>query len=113
MNDSVVTLGCRLNLAESESIREMIAGAAERTVVVNSCAVTAEAVRQSRRAVRRLRAANPDARLLGPGCGAVDSSAVVSPRSVYWVKRWAGPRGPIPEGNPGYRPGRSWALFPR
>ena len=70
MNDSVVTLGCRLNLAESESIRAMIAGATERTVVVNSCAVTAEAVRQSRRAVRRLRAANPDARLLVTGCAA-------------------------------------------
>jgi threonylcarbamoyladenosine tRNA methylthiotransferase MtaB len=70
VNDSVVTLGCRLNLAESESIRAMIAGAAERTVVVNSCAVTAEAVRQSRRAVRRLRAANPDARLLVTGCAA-------------------------------------------
>jgi threonylcarbamoyladenosine tRNA methylthiotransferase MtaB len=70
VNDSVVTLGCRLNLAESESIRAMIAGATERTVVVNSCAVTAEAVRQSRRAVRRLRAANPDARLLVTGCAA-------------------------------------------
>ncbi|GEO01362.1 tRNA (N(6)-L-threonylcarbamoyladenosine(37)-C(2))-methylthiotransferase MtaB [Novosphingobium sediminis] len=70
MSDSVVTLGCRLNLAESEAIRSLIDGAAQRTVVVNSCAVTAEAVRQSRRAVRRLRAANPDARLLVTGCAA-------------------------------------------
>lgn len=70
VTDSVVTLGCRLNLAESEAIRSLIGGAAQRTVVVNSCAVTAEAVRQSRRAVRRLRAAHPDARLLVTGCAA-------------------------------------------
>ncbi|WP_421854635.1 MiaB/RimO family radical SAM methylthiotransferase [Novosphingobium sp.] len=70
MTDGVVTLGCRLNLAESETIRSLIAGAERRTVVVNSCAVTAEAVRQSRRAVRRLRAAHPDARLLVTGCAA-------------------------------------------
>jgi len=68
--DDVVTLGCRLNLAESEAIRAMLAGAAGRTVVVNSCAVTAEAVRQSRRAVRRLRRAHPDARLVVTGCAA-------------------------------------------
>ncbi len=70
MSDGVVTLGCRLNLAESEAIRGLIAGAERPTVVVNSCAVTAEAVRQSRRAVRRLRAAHPDARLLVTGCAA-------------------------------------------
>ncbi|MBX9665253.1 MiaB/RimO family radical SAM methylthiotransferase [Novosphingobium sp.] len=70
MSEAVVTLGCRLNLAESEAIRAMVAEAPQRTVVVNSCAVTAEAVRQSRRAVRRLRAANPDARLLVTGCAA-------------------------------------------
>ena len=70
MSDTLVTLGCRLNLAESETIRALVASAPQRTVVVNSCAVTAEAVRQSRRAVRRLRAANPDARLLVTGCAA-------------------------------------------
>jgi len=70
MPDEVVTLGCRLNLAESEAIRAMLAGAPGRTVVVNSCAVTAEAVRQSRRAVRRLRRAHPDARLVVTGCAA-------------------------------------------
>lgn len=75
MNDSVVTLGCRLNLAESETIRSLIEGAAQPTVVVNSCAVTAEAVRQSRRAVRRLRLAHPDARLLVTGCAATIAPA--------------------------------------
>ena len=72
-SEAVVTLGCRLNLAESETIRGLIAGADRPTVVVNSCAVTAEAVRQSRRAVRRLRAAHPDARLLVTGCAATIS----------------------------------------
>ena len=66
----VVTLGCRLNLAESESIRAMLAESQTPTVVVNSCAVTAEAVRQSRRAVRRLRRSHPHARLVVTGCAA-------------------------------------------
>ncbi len=66
----VVTLGCRLNLAESEAIRAMVAQAPGQTVVVNTCAVTAEAVRQSRRAVRRLRRDHPDARLVVTGCAA-------------------------------------------
>ena len=68
--DQVITLGCRLNLAESEAIRAMLASAPGQTVVVNSCAVTAEAVRQSRRAVRRLRRDHPDARLVVTGCAA-------------------------------------------
>jgi threonylcarbamoyladenosine tRNA methylthiotransferase MtaB len=65
----VVTLGCRLNLAESERIRALLAG--ERNVVViNSCAVTSEAVRHTRQAIRRARRARPDARLLVTGCAA-------------------------------------------
>lgn len=69
MTAHVVSLGCRLNIAESETIRAMLHDAPA-TVVVNSCAVTAEAVRQSRRAVRRLRRENPDARLVVTGCAA-------------------------------------------
>ncbi len=65
----VVSLGCRLNLAESERLRAMLAGQGD-LVVVNSCAVTAEAVRQTRSAVRRARRARPDARLLVTGCAA-------------------------------------------
>ena len=68
--DTVITLGCRLNLAESEAIRAMLDASPGKTVVVNSCAVTAEAVRQSRRAVRRLRRDHPDARLVVTGCAA-------------------------------------------
>jgi len=65
----VHSLGCRLNLAESERLRGMLAGAGD-LVVVNSCAVTAEAVRQTRQAIRRARKARPDARLLVTGCAA-------------------------------------------
>jgi threonylcarbamoyladenosine tRNA methylthiotransferase MtaB len=65
----VVSLGCRLNLSESESLRGLLA-AADNLTVVNSCAVTAEAVRQTRQAIRRARKARPDARLLVTGCAA-------------------------------------------
>ena len=65
----VITLGCRLNLAESERIRAMLADE-DNLVVVNSCAVTSEAVRQTRQAIRRARRERPDARLLVTGCAA-------------------------------------------
>ena len=65
----VISLGCRLNLSESEGIRAMLADAPD-TVVINSCAVTSEAVRQTRKAIRRARRARPDARLLVTGCAA-------------------------------------------
>jgi len=65
----VISLGCRLNLAESESIRTLLAGEPN-VVVVNSCAVTAEAVRNTRQAIRRARRARPEARLLVTGCAA-------------------------------------------
>ncbi len=65
----MISLGCRLNLAESERLRAMFAG--ERNlVVVNSCAVTSEAVRQTRQAIRRARRERPDARLVVTGCAA-------------------------------------------
>jgi threonylcarbamoyladenosine tRNA methylthiotransferase MtaB len=63
----VISLGCRLNIAESESIRALLAGERD-IVVVNSCAVTLEAVRQTRQAIRKARRARPDARLLVTGC---------------------------------------------
>jgi threonylcarbamoyladenosine tRNA methylthiotransferase MtaB len=65
----VISLGCRLNIAESERIRALLAGESD-LVVVNSCAVTAEAVRHTRQAIRRARRARPDARLLVTGCAA-------------------------------------------
>lgn len=65
----VISLGCRLNLSESEAIRSLLAGEPD-IVVVNSCAVTAEAVRQTRQEIRRARRRRPDARLLVTGCAA-------------------------------------------
>ena len=65
----IITLGCRLNIAESEAIRDM-ACAQDGLVVVNSCAVTAEAVRQTRQAIRRARRERPDARIIVTGCAA-------------------------------------------
>lgn len=69
MSVEVISLGCRLNLSESEEMRGFLSGA-EGLLVVNSCAVTAEAVRQTRQTIRRARRANPDARLLVTGCAA-------------------------------------------
>jgi len=65
----IITLGCRLNYAESEAMRGL-AGAADDLVIVNSCAVTNEAVRQTRQAIRRARKARPDARIFVTGCAA-------------------------------------------
>ena len=65
----VVSLGCRLNLSESESLRAML-GDCDDLVVINSCAVTAEAMRQTRQAIRKARRRRPDARLLVTGCAA-------------------------------------------
>jgi threonylcarbamoyladenosine tRNA methylthiotransferase MtaB len=65
----VISLGCRMNLAEGERIRAMLSSTRD-TVVINSCAVTAEAVRHTRQAIRRARRARPDARLLVTGCAA-------------------------------------------
>jgi len=67
----VVTFGCRLNALESDLIRDR-AGAAglDDLVVVNTCAVTAEAERQARQAIRRLRRRRPEARIVVTGCAA-------------------------------------------
>ena len=67
MSIEAITLGCRLNFAESETIKQM-APAGEQWIVVNSCAVTAEAVRQTRQAIRRAKRQRPDARMLVTGC---------------------------------------------
>jgi threonylcarbamoyladenosine tRNA methylthiotransferase MtaB len=66
----IISLGCRLNIAESEAMRAMLGAGAGDLVVVNSCAVTNEAVRQTRQAIRRARKARPDARLIVTGCAA-------------------------------------------
>ena len=74
---SVIGLGCRLNIAESERIGAMLAGRGDK-VVINSCSVTAEAVRHTRRAIRRARRDHPDARLLVTGCAAETERAALA-----------------------------------
>ena len=71
MTVEVVTFGCRLNAAESEVIRREAerAGVSD-TVVVNTCAVTAEAVRQARQTIRALRRERPAAKIVVTGCAA-------------------------------------------
>jgi threonylcarbamoyladenosine tRNA methylthiotransferase MtaB len=67
----VVTFGCRLNAYESEAIRKHASAAGLKdAVIVNTCAVTAEAVRQARQAIRRLKRERPDARVVVTGCAA-------------------------------------------
>lgn len=67
----VITLGCRLNTYESEIVGQHLdAAGLEDTVVINTCAVTAEAVRQVRQTIRRVRRDNPDARVIVTGCAA-------------------------------------------
>ena len=69
MSIEVVTLGCRLNAAESETMRVLASGEDD-LVIVNSCAVTNEAVRQTRQAIRRAKRARPEARIFVTGCAA-------------------------------------------
>jgi len=62
-----ITLGCRLNFAESEAMQRNVI-AENDLIIVNSCAVTAEAVRQTRQAIRRARRERPEARIVVTGC---------------------------------------------
>ena len=65
------TLGCRLNAYETEAMKELSRQAGlENAVVVNTCAVTAEAVRKARQEIRKLRRDNPDAPIIVTGCAA-------------------------------------------
>src|SRR5580698_3457440 len=75
MGVDVITFGCRLNAFESEVVR----GEAERaglkdTIVINSCAVTNEAVAQARQSIRRLKRERPQARIVVTGCAAQTQS---------------------------------------
>jgi threonylcarbamoyladenosine tRNA methylthiotransferase MtaB len=69
--NEVITFGCRLNTFESEVIRRAAAAAGlTGAVIVNTCAVTAEAERQARQAIRRARRRHPEARIVVTGCAA-------------------------------------------
>ena len=72
MSDPVViTLGCRLNSHESEVMERLAtdAGLTE-TIIVNTCAVTSEALAQARQTIRRMKRETPSARLVVTGCAA-------------------------------------------
>lgn len=71
----IITLGCRLNIAESAAMAEL-ARQDDNLVIVNSCAVTAEAVRQTRQAIRRAHRRRPDARVIVTGCAAQTDPAM-------------------------------------
>ncbi|OJW47554.1 MAG: tRNA (N(6)-L-threonylcarbamoyladenosine(37)-C(2))-methylthiotransferase MtaB [Alphaproteobacteria bacterium 41-28] len=71
MTTNVVTFGCRLNAYESEVIRENAQKAGlQNAIIFNTCAVTAEAERQARQAIRKYRRTHPDAKIIVTGCGA-------------------------------------------
>ena len=69
MSVEIINFGCRLNIAEGEAIRAAAADADD-LIVINSCAVTAEATRQARQAIRRAAKRRPDARIVVTGCAA-------------------------------------------
>jgi len=75
MSVEVITFGCRLNAFESEVIaREATGAGLADTIIINSCAVTNEAVAQARQSIRRLKRTRPDARIVVTGCAAQTQS---------------------------------------
>lgn len=71
MTVDVLTLGCRLNTVESEAMRQSAEKAGYRnTIIVNTCAVTGEAVRQARQTIRKAKRDNPGAKVVVTGCAA-------------------------------------------
>ncbi len=110
MDVDVITFGCRLNACESEVIRRQAqAAGVTDTVVVNTCAVTAEAVRQSRQTVRRIKRERPDAHIVVTGCAAqIDPKSFADMPEValilgneeklsakIWGETWRGHRGAV------------------
>lgn len=87
MTVEVVTFGCRLNAVESEALRERAAddGLTD-AVVFNTCAVTGEAVRQARQAIRKAARARPGAKVIVTGCAAqIDPAAFAAMPEVHLV----------------------------
>ncbi|MBW5435423.1 tRNA (N(6)-L-threonylcarbamoyladenosine(37)-C(2))-methylthiotransferase MtaB [Bradyrhizobium canariense] len=77
MTVDVVTFGCRLNAFEAEVIRREAEGAGlSDTIVINSCAVTNEAVAQARQSIRKLKRERPGARIVVTGCAAQTQSGM-------------------------------------
>ena len=83
----VLTFGCRLNLVESEAMRRAaLACGRSNLVIVNTCAVTAEAVRQARQAIRRVKRERPGAEIVVTGCAAqIDPAQFAAMPEVFRV----------------------------
>ncbi|HLG90119.1 MAG TPA: tRNA (N(6)-L-threonylcarbamoyladenosine(37)-C(2))-methylthiotransferase MtaB [Alphaproteobacteria bacterium] len=83
----ILTFGCRLNAYESEVMRGHAAAAGlSDTIIVNTCAVTSEAERQARQAIRRAHRADPQARIIVTGCAAqIDPSSFAAMAGVSRV----------------------------
>ena len=81
------TLGCRLNAYETEAMRELATSSGvSDAVIINTCAVTAEAVRKSKQEVRKLRKENPGAKVIVTGCAAqIDPNSFASMAEVDFV----------------------------
>jgi threonylcarbamoyladenosine tRNA methylthiotransferase MtaB len=99
------TLGCRLNAYETEAMKELAAAAGvENAVVVNTCAVTAEAVRKAKQEIRKLARENPGAAIIVTGCAAqtepetfaamAEVTKVVGNTEKMQADTWAGLRAP-------------------
>ncbi len=70
-NNKIITFGCRLNAYESEAIKEALKKSDQKNLIVfNSCAVTSEAERELRNAVRRAKKDNPESKIIVTGCAA-------------------------------------------
>ena len=81
------TLGCRLNAYESEAMRELATSSGlSDAVIINTCAVTAEAVRKSKQEVRKLHKENPNAKVIVTGCAAqIDPNSFAKMAEVDFV----------------------------
>ena len=99
------TLGCRLNAYETEAMKELAdAAGLDNAVIVNTCAVTAEAVRKAKQEIRKLRRQNPDATLIVTGCAAQtepatfaampEVSRVIGNTEKMQAATWAGMKAP-------------------
>jgi threonylcarbamoyladenosine tRNA methylthiotransferase MtaB len=83
----VLTFGCRLNLVESEAMRRAaLACGRSNLIIVNTCAVTAEAARQARQAIRRVKRERPEAEIVVTGCAAqIDANQFAAMPEVFRV----------------------------
>jgi threonylcarbamoyladenosine tRNA methylthiotransferase MtaB len=110
MTVETVTLGCRLNFAESATIARS-APPNEDWIIVNSCAVTNEAVRQTRQAIRRAHRQRPDAKILVTGCAAElePASFAAMPGVSRVVGNAAKLRAFLPVRHPGLDPGSAFS----